>query len=77
MRPKAEWAIDSEPIRARGIIVNYYVFKYKVYLSVSFIAPRPTAVQKEWGVRTGVRAVRHTHAHILYKKILRKVQNGR
>ena len=22
MRPKAEWAIDSEPIRARGIIVN-------------------------------------------------------
>ena len=25
MRPKAEWAIDSEPIRARGIIVNYYV----------------------------------------------------
>ena len=23
MRPKAEWAIDSEPIRARGIIVIY------------------------------------------------------
>ena len=23
MRPKAEWAIDSEPIRARGIIVKY------------------------------------------------------
>ena len=22
MRPKAEWAIDSEPIRARGIIAN-------------------------------------------------------
>ena len=22
MRPKAEWANDSEPIRARGIIVN-------------------------------------------------------
>ena len=21
MRPKAEWAIDSEPMRARGIIV--------------------------------------------------------
>ena len=26
MRPKAEWAIDSEPIRARGIIVNYFGF---------------------------------------------------
>ena len=23
MRPKAEWAIDSQPIRARGIIVKY------------------------------------------------------
>ena len=23
MRPKASWAIDSEPIRARGIIVKY------------------------------------------------------
>ena len=23
MRPKAEWAIDSEPIRARGLIVKY------------------------------------------------------
>ena len=23
MRPSASWAIDSEPIRARGIIVNY------------------------------------------------------
>ena len=22
MRPKAEWAIDSEPMRARGIIVD-------------------------------------------------------
>ena len=26
MRPRAEWAIDSEPIRARGIIVNYLYF---------------------------------------------------
>ena len=25
MRPKAEWAIDSEPIRARGTIVKYSV----------------------------------------------------
>ena len=25
MRPKAEWAIDSEPIRARGIIVKYFL----------------------------------------------------
>ena len=24
MRPKAEWAIDSEPMRARGIIVNCF-----------------------------------------------------
>ena len=24
MRSKAEWVIDSEPIRARGIIVKYY-----------------------------------------------------
>ena len=23
MRPKAEWAIDSEPIQARGIVFNY------------------------------------------------------
>ena len=23
----ASWAIDSEPIRARGIIVRYYVFE--------------------------------------------------
>ena len=23
LRPKASWAIDSEPIQARGIIVNY------------------------------------------------------
>ena len=27
MRPKAEWAIDSEPIRARGIIVKYMSVK--------------------------------------------------
>ena len=26
MRPKAEWAIDSEPIRARGIIVKYPIY---------------------------------------------------
>ena len=25
MRPKAEWAIVSEPIRARGIIVRAYL----------------------------------------------------
>ena len=24
MRPSASWAIDSEPIRAQGIIVNYF-----------------------------------------------------
>ena len=24
IRPSASWAIDSEPIRARGIIVKYY-----------------------------------------------------
>ena len=27
MRPSASWAIDSEPIRARGIIVNYYTVR--------------------------------------------------
>ena len=26
MRPKASWAIDSESIWARGIIVNYLLF---------------------------------------------------
>ena len=26
MRPKAEWAIDSDPIRARGVIVNYEIW---------------------------------------------------
>ena len=26
MRPKAEWAIDSDPIRAGGIIVNYEIW---------------------------------------------------
>ena len=25
MRPKAQWGIDSKPIQAREIIVNYYV----------------------------------------------------
>ena len=29
MRPKAEWAIDSEPIRARGIIVKYSIARGK------------------------------------------------
>ena len=28
MRPKAEWAIDSESIRARGIIANYTAKRY-------------------------------------------------
>ena len=27
MRPSASWAIDSEPIRARGIIVNDYTVR--------------------------------------------------
>ena len=38
MRPKAEWAIDSEPIRARGIIVKYKVYHATVpeYLTQLF-----------------------------------------
>ena len=28
MRPKAEWAIDSEPIRAQGIIVKQAELKH-------------------------------------------------
>ena len=28
MRPKASWAIDSEPIRARGMIVKYFLAKF-------------------------------------------------
>ena len=28
MRPKASWAIDSEPIRARGMIVKYFMAKF-------------------------------------------------
>ena len=32
MRPKAEWAIDSEPIRARGIIVKYIVANDVIYI---------------------------------------------
>ena len=38
MRPKAEWAIDSEPIRAPGIIVKepfhsrtQRLFKFSIY----------------------------------------------
>ena len=33
MRPKAEWAIDSEPMRARGIIVNSYKVERYVLLT--------------------------------------------
>ena len=29
MRPKAEWAIDSEPIRARGMIVKNIASRMK------------------------------------------------
>ena len=32
MRPKAEWAIDSEPIRARGIFVKYCIKVNKTVL---------------------------------------------
>ena len=38
LRPSASWAIDSEPIRARGIIVNYttillyYTISYYYYM---------------------------------------------
>ena len=28
MRPWASWAIDSEPIRARGMIVKYFMAKF-------------------------------------------------
>ena len=35
MRPKAEWAIDSEPIRARGIIVKYSVW-HEIFAKVYF-----------------------------------------
>ena len=34
MRPKAEWAIDSEPMRARGIIVDDDDDDDKHYFSV-------------------------------------------
>ena len=30
MRPKASWAIDSEPIRARGIIAKYELLRHKL-----------------------------------------------
>ena len=36
MRPKAEWAIDSEPMRARGIIVLVKwskKYRYKTYFA--------------------------------------------
>ena len=33
IRPSASWAIDSEPIRARGIIVNYPL---KLLLAASY-----------------------------------------
>ena len=30
MRPKAKWAINSEPIRARGIIVNKKFYHFDI-----------------------------------------------
>ena len=36
MRPKAEWAIDSEPIRARGIIVKYHCFVNTTQVDCAF-----------------------------------------
>ena len=30
-RPSASWAINSEPIRARGIIVKYYVYSEQIH----------------------------------------------
>ena len=35
MRPKAEWAIDSEAIRARGIIVKENFDCYKLFMVLS------------------------------------------
>ena len=51
MRPKAEWAIDSEPIRARGIIVKYKVYHAAVpeYLTELF-----------WNITTTSEVVRST-----------------
>ena len=37
MRPKDEWAIDSEAIRARGIIVKYIV---NAMASVEIFSPK-------------------------------------
>ena len=36
MRLKAEWAIDSEPFRARGKIVDYYYYYYYFICLKSF-----------------------------------------
>ena len=50
MRPKAEWAIDSEPIRARGIIVKYKVYHAAVpeYLTELF---RLTSEEHKYNLR--------------------------
>ena len=39
MRPKAEWATDSEPIRARGIIVKYTPASLNVYYCGASLTP--------------------------------------
>ena len=43
IRPSASWAIDSEPIRARGIIVNYTGNPHKVTLFAIFKPKRAFA----------------------------------
>ena len=34
MRLKASWAINSEPIRARGIFVKYLIGQFSVYRGI-------------------------------------------
>ena len=45
MMPKASWAIDSEPIRARGIIVKYPEFQSSYHQNHSTETP---LVSHEW-----------------------------
>ena len=44
--PSASWAIDSEPIRARGIIVNYFYFIDGEYILLTTVQRKSRLVKK-------------------------------
>ena len=62
LRPSASWAIDSEPIRARGIIANYTTILYYLLLllygTARVLLTRARLFHpRHWGVGNGQRSV--------------------